>query len=188
MTIEGNIAHFDKEKNFWDEYPNLLLMQPFKKFHGRDRSAEKKRSSAEMWGFAFLYDMGPANFLRNIAFEKRKVLVANDILETPKYDFDKEKAVRDRMKELCQPSPQRSLDALLRKLDVRAEFIEDTNYTLDGFTEKGKLKKGTADQLDRMMVNSGKIYEQVEFWQRKVIMERDTRKDKKKTESESGDL
>lgn len=191
MILEGIIANFDPEKNFWEEYPRMLNYKPFKDFYNRDRSISpynKHRSSKEMWGFAYLYDMGSANELRNFSEERRKELIARDILNTPNYDWGKEKEVMELMQNLCQPPPQRALYELINKLDQRSVFISTTDYTLDSFSENGKLIKGTADQLDKMMVNTNKIFEQIEFWQKKMREERDSRKRTQQSLTDTGEL
>lgn len=191
MTLEGIITHFDPEKNFWEEFPRMLNYKPFKDFYNRDRSQSpypKHRSSREMWGFAFLFDMGSANELKNFSEERRMELIARDILEDPNYDWDKEAAVKELMQEMCQPGPQRALYDLIKKLDARMDFINNTDYTLDRFSDKGKLIKGTADQLDRMVTGTGKIFEQIEFWQKKIREERDSRKKTQASLTDTGDL
>lgn len=186
MILEGIIASFETTKNFWEEYPRLLNYTEFNRFYNRDRSSNKTRSSKEMWGFFYMYDMGSSNELRNFPEEKRKELIATDIIGQPNYDWEKEDKVINLVKEMCQPAPQRALYALIKKLDERASFIENTSYTLDRISDKGKLIKGTSDQLDKMMVNTNKIFEQIEYWQKKIEMERDSRKRKQESLTDSG--
>lgn len=194
MILEGIIGTFTPEVNFWELYPNLLLLEPFKKFKGRDRTAggHGERSSKEMWGFAFLYDMGHANYLRSLPEDTRKEWIANDILKQPNYDWNKEAEVSELMQKLCQPAPQRALYDLQKKMDDRMQFIHNTDYSLDsyGITPDGKkfIKKGTADQLDKMMINTNKIFEQIEFWQKNVLLERETRSSKPRSETDEGEM
>jgi hypothetical protein len=188
MVLEGIIGSFTPEKNIWELYPNLKLLSAFKKFYNYDKSNNKERSSKEVWGFFFLYDMGSANFMRHMDEESRKQLVAETIICNVNYDWDKEKTIQEEIQKLCQPAPQRSLYETYKKLVERDEFIRNTSYTLDDYDNKGKLKKGTADQIDRMLLGTGKLYEQIEFWQKKVQMERDTRKGKNLSESDTGEI
>jgi hypothetical protein len=188
VIIEGIIGSFAPENNFWEIHRNLLIIPELKKFHNYDKSQSKNRSSKEMWGFCFLFDMGDVNFMRHMTEDARKELIAETVICDKNYDWEKEIKVINVVQSLCQPPPQRSLYETYKKLEERDTFIRDTNYSLDSFDAKGKLIKGTADQLDKMLINSGKLYEQIEFWQRKVMMERDTRKGKILSESESGEI
>ena len=48
------------------------------------------------------------------------------------------------------------------KMRERQKFIDKTEYTLDYLDDNGRPQKGTATQLDKMMVDSDKIYERHE--------------------------
>lgn len=188
MVIEGVVGRFEPEKNFWELYPIFKTLSPTKKFYNRDRSENHSRSSREMWGFCFLYDMSIFNPLRNMDEDLRMEIIAQDIIENPKYDWEKESEVMEFMRDCCQPAPQKSLYDWGKKMRERDSFIRDTPYTLDYYSDKGKLVKGTADQLDRMMKGTNDIYEQYESWQKKVIMERDGRANKNISESDSDEI
>lgn len=189
MILEGIVAEFTPDKNFWELYP--IFRDTFsvtKRFYNRDRSNDCVRSSKEMWAFCFLYDMSKVNPLRNMEEDLRMQTIANDIIGSPKYDWKKEKEVKDFIRECCQPAPQKSLYDWGRKMRERDTFLSDTPYTLDEYNEKGKIIKGTADQLDRMMKGTAGIYEQYEFWSKQVMLERDARKNKPQSESEMGEI
>lgn len=194
MVVEGIISTFDKSLNFWEVHPNFKLISAFKKFYNRDRSINNQRSSQEMWAFAFMYDMGESNFLRNLPREKRMETIAKDILEKPSYDWDKEKEVQQVMRELCQPPPQVALQDLYAKLQERTAFINKTPYSLDHLEPdpknpgKKRLVKGTATQLDAMMKGTKDIFEQIEMWQKKIAMERDSRKERNLSDSMTGEM
>ena len=67
---------------------------------------------------------------------------------------------------------ERELVELENKVTDRARFIKGTKYSLDFFDEEtGKPKKGTADQLDKMLLNTSKIYDQFEVIRSKISKE-----------------
>ncbi len=42
----------------------------------------------------------------------------------------------------------------------RDDFIHEQEFTLDHYDDKGRLAKGSADQLDKMLANTNKLYQE----------------------------
>ena len=72
----------------------------------------------------------------------------------------------------------------------RSQVIANTKYSFDEFVDvngRSVLKKGTVDQLDKMITGTVKLYENLERIDNMLILE-DIGDGKVLSESESGDI
>ena len=186
---KGIVGTYDHELNFWEMHPLFLTVPEFKKLHGRDRSAGKNKSSLIMWALVIVYDTGDDNPFRNLSTEDRLVEIATNILEKPNFEWEKYDYVKDKLIPMLTTPAQRQRDDLYAKMDERGKFIRETSYSWDRFEEvngKNKLVKGTADQLDKMITASVKLYDDLSRIDKLIRMDDAKESNKELSESEEG--
>ena len=149
------VENFDVKNNFWEYNPQLKIV--FKDIYSKDKSRDKVKSSDLMWG-VFLREH-PKSDMYNIP--EKDELIAKDIIGEPKFKWAEYEDLTQRVINVCFSQAEKSLvewDKTLRKRDT---FIHAQDFTLDEYDEEsGKLRKGTADQLDKMLANTNKLYQE----------------------------
>jgi hypothetical protein len=162
------INNFNTDENFWVVNPQFKNIQPFKGMHNSDRSRNKAATSKVMWYVAQITDSSEKNLFRNIVFEERVQLLAQDFMEEVDY-YDKNKDFLDsliKVYEKLHTTPAlKALEEWNEKILERSQFIKNTPYEMDSYemderTGKPVLVKGTAKDLDAMMKNTKAIYDQ----------------------------
>jgi|TARA_B110000967_G_C18886207_1_gene564126 hypothetical protein len=156
---------WNTDENYWILHPQMKTIKAFKALYTRDKKKDKSVSSTMMWAVALLVDPHEQNPWRNTNPLDRKDLIAEDYLGDIKFpweDADIELLIST-YKEFSLSVGERALIELEDKIADRGRFIAGTSYSMDEYNEEsGKITKGTADQLDKMMINSIKIFEQVD--------------------------
>ncbi len=163
--MPGSITkQWNTQENYWVLNPMMLTIREFKELHEKDKKKSKEVSSKMMWAIAMVVDPHEENPWRNTSLEDRKVLIAEDFLEDVDFPWEDDdiQLLINTYKNRCLTIGEKALIDLEDKLADRAEFIAGTKYSMDSYDDNGKVIKGTADQLDKMMVNTHKIYEQME--------------------------
>jgi len=153
---------FDTDANIWEIEPQLKIPQAFNKLYSEDTSKSKAHSSKIMWAIALLIDSSEANKFRNLREIDRKARIASDYLKDDKFNFDDYKELIDAFTELHSSKLEKELRQQELKLEERATFINDTKYDLD-----------TGDKLDKFLINTGKLYEQIKSLKDQIRAERD---------------
>jgi len=153
--------------SFWEVFPYFKELPMFKKLYKEDRSFNKNKSSKTMWYLALSKDIDSEFY--SLADRERQELLF-DVLELDVIKFLESKEELDLMlnyfEDFIDTPMSADVRALEKKLGERKQFIKDTSYTLDEMfypEEGGKpyLKKGTAAQLDKMMVDTKSIHEEI---------------------------
>jgi hypothetical protein len=172
------IDSFEKKVNFWEEFSDYKMNRIFGVFWECNKNAGPRyleASSNFMWLLTVCYDRKSSFFAQP---EKDKWEVAGDnifgqaslmtdLLEdmTSKpgllkfADLGLVEYIAEFEKTIDTPIGL-SLRILEKKLAQRTAFINATDYTMDYYEVTGAknvLRKGTADQLDRMFANTEKI-------------------------------
>ena len=184
MAVQRHpVESFNKKTNFWEEFPDYKLNKIFGVFWKVNRKLGKlEQSSLFMWGLALCYDR-KSSFFNQPEQDKWEVvsedlfsdmhfltnLALSDIADLNKAGLEFQLEFREYIiefeKTIDTPLGM-SLRDLERKLAERTKFIMGTDYTMDWYEtlDSGKkiTRKGTADQLDRMFRDTGKINEQVQ--------------------------
>ena len=159
---------WNTNENYWILHPQMQTIKQFGNLFDGDKSKGKEKSSRLMWAIALYSDPHDQNPWKNINYLDRQTLIGTDYLKDPKFNWE-DPIIKELLKcyeEHCLTIAEKELARLEEKLTQRGDFIKESKYTLDEYeeTERGvKLKKGTAEQLDKMMVNTTKIYEQLEI-------------------------
>ena len=159
-------------ENFWEVHPMLKYRSPFVEIF--NAFEDREESSKRAWAVCLFTDT--SSDFRNMEEKIR----ANEI-ETY---FLKEKGAlsEEIMKFAIKAYPEAVLSENQQYLKIwgdkireRAKFISDAEYTLDEYdtNDQGRtiLVKGSADQLDKMLVNSPKILETFDKYSDKVKAE-----------------
>jgi hypothetical protein len=168
---------FDKKLNFWEEFPTYKIhpiLGDIWKLNKKSKS-NLENSSNFMWVLSLCYDRKSAIFSQP-ELDKWEV-TCEDLMDDDKFMFNLIDDIQDQTKVIFESSLnirliidafEKSIDSPLgislrlleSKLIERTQFIHSTKYTLDEYETKGQrqvLKKGTADQLDKMFANTDKI-------------------------------
>lgn len=188
-TIAKN---FNTNLNFWELNPTFLTRRIFREYYEKDKSKKKNDSSRIMWAIALLLDPNEANIWKNVAENDKKDLIKDEYLEDKKFKWELVEDLCKEYEEHCLTIAEKELVRFERKLVDRGDFINKTKYTLDTFDpESGKILKGTAEQLDKMMLNTSKLNEQYKELRDNLKQEASQgslRAGAKKSASEKGDI
>ena len=143
------ITTFNTDISFWELYPEFKIALSFKQIYKSDKSRNKESSSKLMWFVAFTTDLNSRYY--NLPEEERYAVIGGDYMDSEDY-YQKNKdkidlLINDYIK-LQFSAAQRQLMEWDRKSDERAEFISKTKYDLT-----------TYEDLDKMAVNTAKIYD-----------------------------
>ena len=151
------ITTLDVTINFWVAHPNFLSIKMFRDFYDKDKK-NKDFSSRVMWAIVLLVDMHPENTWRNKPEEEKKPVLAEDIVGDKDFKWDLYQGYIDEYIDRCTSIPKKELRNFINKIHDRQKFIDSTDFSLDSYDDNGKIHKGTADQLDKMMVNTAKVW------------------------------
>tara|TARA_R110002167_G_scaffold20995_20_gene76395 strand:+ start:262 stop:840 length:579 start_codon:yes stop_codon:yes gene_type:complete len=157
--------NWNTDENYWSLHPQMKTIKAFSDLNKRDKSKGKKKSSTMMWAIALYIDPNEQNPWKNTNPLDRMKLIAEDYLNDPEFPWEDPdiQLLIDTYKEFSITVAERALLQIETKIADRAKFLDNTSYSMDTYNdESGKVEKGTADQLDKMMVNTVKIYQQLE--------------------------
>jgi hypothetical protein len=150
--MESLVKIFDTDLNFWEANPGFKSIKVYQDLYTNDKSKNKVDSSQIMWAIALLIDMSEDNPWRNLSEEDKESLIAEDFLQNKKFSWKGIKALTDEYSERCLSIAEKALRNFNKKLLDRQKFIDNTKYTIDD-----------ADQLDKMMLNTVKVYQQYDL-------------------------
>jgi hypothetical protein len=148
----------DTSVNFWVAHPNFLSIRLFKEFYDQDTTKKKDYSSNVMWAIALLVDLHPENTWRNKPETEKKPILAEDVIGDKDFKWEDVEDLINEYLDRCTSIPKKELRNFYNKIHDRQKFIDKTPFTLDDYNGEGKLVKGTAAQLDAMMVNTSKVW------------------------------
>lgn len=156
------LSNFDTNANFWELNPQLKIPKEFNTFYVGDKSKNKAHSSKIMWAIAQLIDNSEENKFRNLLHDDRKLLLSEDFLEIPDFDWDAYANIIEAYISLNMSKSERSLLIYETKLEERDTFIKDTDYTLDN-----------AASLDKIISATKSIYELIKKLRDDIKKEKD---------------
>lgn len=164
--------------NYWDLHPMFKNFGKFKEIYNKDKSKKKIESSKLMWAIAMLVDPHDENLIRNQPLTEKKLLISTDFLEDKQFNWDHPEIIEliTEYTNFALSIAEKELIRYELKLTQRGDFLQDVDYTMDTYGEdpitgKTKIIKGTADQLDKMLLNSGKIFEEINSIREKISKE-----------------
>lgn len=153
---------FDTDTNIWEVEPQLKIPKVFAEFYNSDKSKGKAHSSKIMWAIALLVDNSDANKFRNLRESDRVDLIKADFLKDESFKFEDYTSILDMFIELHMTKLEKELRQQELKLEERAKFINDTEYNLE-----------TGEKLDKFLINTGKLYEQIKALKDQIRSEKD---------------
>ena len=174
MSQSSISRNWNVTENYWLLNAGMLSIKLFRNLHAADKSKGKSRSSKLMWAIALYCDPHEDNPWKNTSRIDKEELIRVEYLENPDFDWAEESTILlvEEYDKRCLSIGERELVELENKVTDRARFIKGTKYSLDFFDEEtGRAKKGTADQLDKMLLNTSKIYDQFEVIRSKISKE-----------------
>ena len=157
--------NWNTDENYWSLHPQMKTIKAFRDLYERDKKKGKNESSTMMWAIALLVDPHEQNPWRNTNPLDRAKLIAEDYIGDEEFPWEDDdiQLLIETYKEHSISVAERALLQIEKKIADRAKFLDSTSYSMDTYNdETGKIEKGTADQLDKMMVNTVKIYEQMD--------------------------
>ncbi|AGO48984.1 hypothetical protein N356_gp092 [Cellulophaga phage phi14:2] len=171
--MDSIVRNFNTNDNFWETNPSFLTVAIFQKFNSEDKSKGKSKSSQIMWAIAFLLDPHQDNIWRNLSDEDKRLLIVEDYLKIKDFKWNDYQELIDSYYSRCLTVPEKDYLELIDKMTERKNFIKNTPYTLDSYeiderSGRPKLIKGNAKDLDKMVVDTVKLYEQLEVVKEKL--------------------
>lgn len=172
---------FDSEQNFWELNPQFKVGLSFKELYKKDKSRNKKDSSALMWFIAYTNDLG--SIFYNLPLQERYEIVGEDYMgDSNFYESNKDKLdplIKDYLL-LTTTAIDRQLIEWDRRLDDRTDFLAKTKYDLDNF-----------DKLDKMNANTAAMFKNLDAIKEAQIKEQsggDTKGGFKESLNDSGEI
>lgn len=159
------------EVSFWEVFPYMKETGLFKTLYKADRSKDKNKSSKVMWYLALLKDID-SEFYTLEKDDQYGIITDTVDLDVLKYLGSKEELdlYEKYFEEFIDTAITADIRSMEAKLVERKQFIKDTPYSLDemvypdieaGETFKPYKKQGTAAQLDKMIVDTKNIHEEI---------------------------
>ena len=157
------------EVSFWEVFPYIKDVGLFKKLYKEDRSKDKNKSSKTMWYLVMAKDIDSEFY----AMEKEEQNdIINDTLGLDVIEFlgskEELELLLNYFEDFIDTPITADIRALETKMAERKAFIHATPYSLDTmvYPEEGEnfkpyLRKGTASQLDKMIVDTKNIHEEI---------------------------
>lgn len=159
------------EVSFWEVFPYMKETGLFKTLYKADRSKDKNKSSKVMWYLALLKDID-SEFYTLEKDDQYGIITDTVDLDVLKYLGSKEELdlYENYFEEFIDTVITADIRAMESKLLERKKFIRETPYSLDemiypdieaGENFKPYKKQGTAAQLDKMIVDTKNIHEEI---------------------------
>lgn len=137
------------DSNFWDNYPDLLLMDEFSKVYEEDKSKKKEESSLLMW--AIDYANRPDSTYFNLP-DKYSIL-AEKLMKKEKFNWKKVEDIVKIYKEICLTDAERALVSWNETMLLRDTAIKDLYRTALASADVDTLKI-----IDTMLANTAKMF------------------------------
>ena len=138
--------------SFWDHNPQYKYI--LSDFYNKDKSKNKNKSSKIVWAIYFRTHP-KSDFYR---LPDKDDVIKTKWLRQPNFDWESIEDVQTKFVLSTLTQAEKSLIAWDDTMRKRDHFIHSQAFTLDTYGDKGKIVKGTADQLDRMLSNTSKLY------------------------------
>ena len=96
-------------------------------------------------------------------------LAVSDIIKDKKFDWDKYDNIVSAFKQIGLTQAERSLLSWEELMAKRDKYLKTQEYFFDYINDKGRLVKGTAEQLDRAFSATPKMYSDFEKIRKALI-------------------
>lgn len=155
------VESFNVDKNFWEEYPDVKIIEPFKSLYSNDKSKDKKVSSMMMWFIALCYS--PASKFYKQPIEEKHPTIGEDFCGDSLY-YEQNQVQLDNlipawikwsMSELAQ-----HVHELKELLHNRSAFIRSQRYDLENY-----------EKLDKMVANTKTVFDNLKKAEEELLKE-----------------
>ena len=169
------ISIYDPTGNFWDLNPKFKTLDMFAELYRKDKSKKKASSSLQMWVVcSFLEKESPyASIEENVEDRNgQSRIISRDLTEDDNWWAESEEMLlpyRERYQFFLYTAARRSLVNWENKLMERDRVLADTSYEIGLTDENGKLVGSNVAILDKMLVDTGKVWDQ--FFKIKEVVE-----------------
>ena len=148
------LDNFKEGNNFWEYNPQYMII--FKDFYNKDKSKNKEKSSTILWAIFLL--IHPRSEFYNLP--DKEVILARDFIKDTSFKWENYSDIIGKVEQISLSQAEKSLVSWDKTLKKRDQFIHAQEFTLDYYNEDGRVVKGSADQLDKMLANTNKLYQE----------------------------
>lgn len=147
------LNNYTDPRLFWEANPLLKLHPYLKQVYDSDTSKNKQDSSRLCYGLALLIDQSDDNKFKNYPEEDRKFLIAEQLFGNKDFDWTDPRVVEliKLFDEMLLSPARRSLRNWKIKMEERDAFLASVKYDISNATE-----------LDKILVQTDKLYQQYE--------------------------
>ena len=173
-----DLDKWNGHENFWECFPQFLVIEEFRDFKNKDKTSKKEFSSSIMWAIGFCIRRESVMYNLPNKWE----LAAKDIVKK-EIDWDKYDNLINLFKNVSMSQAERSLLAWEELMLKRDKYLKNQDYYFDQYavdkngnnilskTGQEVTIKGTAEQLDRAFGVTPKMYS--DFFKIKKEIEED---------------
>lgn len=155
---------FKGDENFWKLNSNYKMI--FDSFYQKDKSKDKEKSSKIMW--ALYFRLHPDSAYYNLP--DKEAIIIEKFLKEKGFKWSDYDDIEIMFKDTILTQAERSLYEWNEFMKKRDKYLKNTDYYFDQYltdengdtvyskTGKPVLVKGTADQLDKALMATPKIF------------------------------
>jgi len=164
--MKSLINIYNTTANFWEVNPKFKSLDVFKTAYTKDKSSKKKSSSLDMWIVcSFLEPESPYVDIAEDPDDRngQARLISRDLTGNENWWYANEerlKPLKERYLFFLETPASRSLRRWERKLVERDKVLDETPYEVGITNEKGQLCHSNVAILDKMLVDTTKVWEQ----------------------------
>ena len=160
-----DLDRYNGRENFWECFPQFLAIEEFREFRAKDKSSKKEFSSNIMWAIGFCIRRESVMYNLPNKWELATKDVVKKEINWEDYDV-----IINLFKNVSLTQAERSLIAWEELMLKRDKYLKNTEYYFDEYKtdENGDnvysktgnpiLLKGTAEQLDKALTTTPKIF------------------------------
>jgi hypothetical protein len=164
------MGNYNTDISFWDDNPDLTIMEPFASFRNSDKSKGRQKSSQVMWAITIAESQDSTWYHLPDKYEK----LATDFLKDPLHKWSSYEHLIEQYRSTKLTQAQRSLIAWNEMMLKRDRYLKNQDYYFDQYDvdENGDnvtsrtgafiTVKGTAEQLDKAFSTTPKMYSDYE--------------------------
>jgi|1_EtaG_2_1085319.scaffolds.fasta_scaffold04609_11 hypothetical protein len=164
--MKSLISIWDTTANFWEVNPNFKTLEFFRDVYAKDKQKKKRDSatSKKMWFIASFMDFG--SDYRDLADDPtdrhgKQQLVSSNITGDKKYWETNQEDLQeyfDAYTVFCLTFAQQAMLKWRARLEKRDKVLDETEYIVGMTDASGKLCNSNMAVLDKMNVDTGKIW------------------------------
>lgn len=160
------ISIYDTTSNFWELNPKFKTLDVFKDLYTKDKSRGKNKSSKDMWMIcSFFEDESPYCTLEEDPEDKNGQcrVMSRDLMGDDNWWYENEERLweaKERYELFCETPASRSMKRWEKKIIERDKVLAETEYQVGVTGDKGTLIGSNVAVLDKMLVDTSKIWDQ----------------------------